>query len=514
MIFSSIQYLLFLPVVVFFYWRTTSSVRLWLVVLSSFFFYMSWLPIYGLLLLVMIAVNWQLALKIRDCFNEKKSDTEALLSFSSSSAQRRAKWLFGLGLAINFGALCYYKYTNFLLTNLWGLGNFVREHVLPASAPAAHVASLPAPILDIALPLGISFFVFEFVHYLFDVYKGNEPIRSFGEFAAFAAFFPSQIAGPIKRFQDFNFKLRHPESWSTDLACEGGALIAQGMFKKIALADPIGAAIAPAFAAGTVPGIDFWVASFGFAIQLYCDFSGYTDIGRGSALLLGIRLPINFNFPYLTRDLIDFWRRWHISLSTWLRDYVFIPLGGSRNGRLNAFRNTFITMVICGLWHGAQWNYVAFGILHGTAMGVNQVWRNILSKNSRLSNAAETVPGVALSVITFWLFWLSSLVVFRCNDLAHSSAMFASLVNVTAASAILEPIAKAGVFQIAFVYLLYWGLSELAQRGKLPKIFQSAQNQHGLLFNPAARFASWTAAVVLIAAARPTEAVPFVYFQF
>jgi alginate O-acetyltransferase complex protein AlgI len=511
MIFSSIQYLLFLPVVLLLYWRTRGSVRLWLVVLASLFFYMSWLPIYGLLLIAMTTVNWQLALKIHDCFNKEQAVAGEPFAFSSITTEKRAKLLFGLGLAINFGALCYYKYTNFLLTNLWGLGNFVREH---SAAAGSHPVLTSSPVLDIALPLGISFFVFEFVHYLFDVYKGSEPIKSFGEFAAFAAFFPSQIAGPIKRFQDFNFKLRHPETWSSDLACEGGALIAQGMFKKIALADPIGAAIAPAFVAGTVPGIDVFVASMGFAIQLYCDFSGYTDIGRGSALLLGIRLPINFNFPYLTRDLIDFWRRWHISLSTWLRDYVFIPLGGSRNGRLMAFRNTFITMVVCGLWHGAQWSYVLFGILHGLAMGANQVWRNVLSKNAGLSAFCESTPGVALSVLTFWCFWLSSLVVFRCPDLAHCSAMFASLLNWHAQSAILEPLARAGVFQIAAVYLLYWGSSELAQRGRLPKIVTVAQNQHGLLFNPGARFASWTAAVILIAAARPTEAVPFVYFQF
>ncbi len=524
MIFSSIQYLLFLPTVVFLYWRTRGSVRLWLVVLASLFFYMSWLPIYGILLIALTTVNWLLALRIHDCFEKNSDPTAASESaagkakpqFVSASARQKANILFGLGLLINLGALCYYKYTNFLIDNLWGLTNFVRAHML--SSGAAPLSTLIQPVANIALPLGISFFVFEFVHYLFDVYKGSEPIKSYGEFSAFAAFFPSQIAGPVKRYQDFNFRLRHPETWSSALAFEAGALIAQGLFKKVAIADPLGAVIAPCFAAGHVPGFDALFAPLCFAIQLYCDFSGYTDIGRGSALLLGIRLPENFTLPYLSKDLLDFWRRWHISLSTWLRDYLYIPLGGSKNGKVAALRNTFITMALCGLWHGAHWNYVLFGVIHGLGMVVNTTWRDLLKKMPDIAKATDNWVGTTISVLCFWAVYVCSLIVFRSPDMAHSGAMFASLMDWHAQSTLIEPLVKAGVFQIVAVYLAYWGCSALAVRNKLPKFLLVPQiqpeNPNGLLFNPAIRLASWTAAVFLIAAARPTEAVPFVYFQF
>jgi alginate O-acetyltransferase complex protein AlgI len=513
MIFSSIQYLLFLPIVVFLYWRTKGSVRLWLVVLSSLFFYMSWLPIYGLLLIALVTVNWILGLKIHDCFTRSGSTTSAdeLPVFKSDADKQRAKAYFGLGLLVNVGALCYYKYTNFLIDNIWSLTNLFREHVL--STPYVQMAPLSVPFANIALPLGISFFVFEFVHYLYDVFKGNAPIRSYGEFSAFAAFFPSQIAGPVKRYQDFNFRLRHPETWSSALAFEGGALIAQGLFKKVAIADPLGVAIVPTFAAGTVPGVDAVLAPFCFAIQLYCDFSGYTDIGRGSALLLGIRLPENFSLPYISKDLLDFWRRWHISLSTWLRDYVYIPLGGSKGGRWFGMRNTFITMAVCGLWHGAHWNYVLFGITHGAAMCVNRLWRDILKKHPVLAKATDNVVGTAVSVVLFWATYLFSLIIFRAPDLSHSGAMLSSLAN-GQQSALIEPLLRSGVFPITAVYLAFWGCTEFAARNKLPKFLVASENQHGLLFNPSIRFASWTAAVLLIAAARPSEAVPFVYFQF
>lgn len=514
MIFSSIQYLLFLPIVVFLYWRTKGSVRLWLVVLSSLFFYMSWFPIYGLLLIALVTANWVLGLKIRDCFEKSTTVTsaDALAVFKSEAGKKRAKIYFGLGLLLNIGALCYYKYTNFLIDNVWGVVNLVREHIL--STPAAPLAPLTIPFANIVLPLGISFFVFEFVHYLYDVFKGNEPIRSFGEFSAFAAFFPSQIAGPVKRYQDFNFRLRHPETWSSGLAFEGGALIAQGMFKKVAIADPLGAAIVPSFAAGTVPGIDAVLAAWCFAIQLYCDFSGYTDIGRGSALLLGIRLPVNFNLPYLTKDVVDFWRRWHISLSTWLRDYVYIPLGGSRNGRWLGLRNTFLTMVVCGLWHGAHWNYVLFGVMHGIAMCVNQLWRELLKNHPVVAKVTENAAGATIARALFWATYLSSLIIFRAPDLSHAGAMLASLADWQQSSNLIEPLVRSGVGPIATVYLMFWGITELASKGKLPRFLNASENKHGLLFNPSVRMASWTAAVLLIAAAKPTEAVPFVYFQF
>jgi alginate O-acetyltransferase complex protein AlgI len=438
------------------------------------------------------------------------------LSYFFSSSKNRAKQLFGLGLVVNFGALCYFKYTNFLLGNIWCLAEAIQGHLSWSSSVANQSQ---APVMSIILPLGISFFVFEFVHYLFDIYKGSTPIKSFGNFAAFAAFFPSQIAGPIKRYQDFNKRLENPEPWSSALAYEAIALIAQGLFKKVAIADPIGAAIAPSFALGQVPGLDAFLAALGFAIQLYCDFSGYTDIGRGSALLLGIRLPINFNLPYMTKDVLDYWRRWHISLSTWFRDYLYIPLGGSRNGNFQAMRNTFITMVVCGLWHGASWNYVLFGVMHGLGMGVNRTWRQFLGEHPNLAKSIDNWLGATVCRMSFWTFYLGSLIIFRCCDLSKAFAMFTSLTDWHAQSVLTERLLKAGVFQILLVYSAYWAATELAKNKRLPKFLVGASigalpQESNLLFTPSLRFASWTAAVLLIAAVCPTDAVPFVYFQF
>jgi alginate O-acetyltransferase complex protein AlgI len=497
MIFSSIQYLLFLPIVVFLYWRTKGSARVALVVAASYFFYMSWLPVYGLLLLALSSLTWLLGQGLAKAYKEDR--------------KTNAKVLLSLGLLLNLGCLCYYKYANFLILNALQGANWLRG-LFAAHQPAAW----DVPILNVVLPLGISFFVFEFVHYLADIYKGNKPIASFMEFSAFASFFPSQIAGPIKRYQDFQQQLLAPERWSSPLCFEALALIVQGLFKKVAIADPIGALVFPYFSSmQTLSAIDASMAAIGFVIQVYCDFSGYTDIGRGSALLLGIRLPENFNLPYLSVDLSEFWRRWHMSLSTWMRDYVYIPLGGSRGGVFFSSRNLFITMVVCGFWHGASWNYLIFGGLHGAGLIGNRIWKYILKRSAPLNAALDNSFGRNLGIFLTLLFIAATDTVFRAPDMPHAFNMFASLLNVSAPSTMLVAIAKSGIVQFFGMYFGFWLMLELITRhpNKLPWLRDSLQDAR-LKFSAPVRLASWTAALILMFAARPTEAVPFVYFQF
>jgi D-alanyl-lipoteichoic acid acyltransferase DltB (MBOAT superfamily) len=504
MIFSSIQYFLFLPIVVFLYWRTKGLTRLCLVVAASYFFYMSWLPIYGLFLLAMSLANWSLGILI--AWANKKHATRPL-----------AKPLLWIGLALNLGSLCYYKYTDFILQSLSQVFNFIATPLSHMTGMMPADLTIPdAPLLNLVLPLGISFFVFEFVHYLIDVYRGSQPIRSWLEFAAFAAFFPSQIAGPIKRFQDFVLKLRAPLPWSSALFDEAMSLFMQGLFKKVVLADTLGSITFFGFAANhTLSFGDAVICAVGFVVQVYCDFSGYTDMGRGSALLMGIRLPENFALPYLAPDLSEFWRRWHMSLSYWLRDYVYIPLGGSRVGRFTNWRNLMAVMVACGVWHGSAWHYVIFGILQGVGLIINREWKIFLSSFKSLEAAANTVFAKQIGVVVTMAFITVCFVIFRAPDIPHAFNILNGFTNFAGECTLFEPIQKCGAIQFVLIYMAFWIFTELVK--SKPALFNVIRDQAPnsvSVFKQPIRLASWTAALILMFAAKPIVAVPFVYFQF
>lgn len=504
MIFSSFQYLLFLPVAVFLYWRSRGHWRTLVVVLTSYFFYMSWMPVYGLLLFAITLFNWLLGLSLGQA--------------KASQNQIACKLLLLLGLFANVGALCYYKYANFALQNLTKLAR-TAGGALPQSDYQAWLTQCNLPFLEIILPLGISFFVFEFVHYLVDVYKGDKAATNFLDFAAFAAFFPSQIAGPIKRYQDFLVKLADPERLSRPVFYEGISLIMQGLFKKVALADNIATIIAAPYASSVpVSFVDGWLATIGFTIQIYCDFSGYTDMGRGSALLLGIRLPENFNLPLIAPNLTLFWRRWHISLSSWLRDYIYIPLGGSRGAKWLNYRNLFLTMAIGGLWHGASWHYVVWGVAHGLGLIAHRLWCALLDKTGinqaiSASKSITVVTTVVSALITF-VFVAVAFSIFRAPDTSHAIVILQSLINVRNQDfTMLVPLLKSGIVPVSFAYMTFWLLSDylLKHRTVIDPLIKS---DNLVQFKQPVRLASWIAACILMVASRPMETVPFLYFQF
>jgi len=509
MIFSSLTYLFFLPLVVFLYWRTKGSVRMWLLIIASYYFYMSWLPAYGLLLLAMTVINWLIG--------------EALFKVVSRPEGKKspaAKVLLALGLALNIGSLFYYKYTNFIIQTFAGTWNWLCEILTVVTPPALHMQPWDYPVFQILLPLAISFFVFEFVHYLVDIYKGDKPVSNFTHFMVFSSFFPSQIAGPIKRYQEFVDQLPKPEPLTSALAAEGIGLFVQGLFKKVAIADPVGSLIFPYYGQTTaLSGPDAWLASIGFVIQVYCDFSAYTDMGRGSALLMGIRLPENFDLPYLARDISDFWRRWHMSLSFWLRDYVFIALGGSKKDRWVTWRNLFATMIVCGFWHGVGWHYIIFGATQGLGMIVNREWRLLLRSSQwrlfakqmhfehRLNNSFFQV----LNLLITWVFIAFTFVVFRAPDMTRAFNIFEGMLSFRGECQLWEPIIKAGLIPITSVYLLAWLVTEYVKRHPEPfRFIRDPQLGYKYPF----KLATWTAAIILTIAARPLAAVPFLYFQF
>ncbi len=297
----------------------------------------------------------------------------AITYFVGRSANRTACVL---AIAVCLAALIFYKYIHFFTQQLL--------HGVFWQAAEKFDATL-VNVLPAAPPLAISFFTFEFVHYLYEVRRGHAPIKSFAEFAQFTFFFPSLVAGPIKRYEQFIPSLREGLSTirSSDVAV-GLLRVLVGFIKKSLVADNLTAYITQTdlhFAQLSIS--DRWLLLGAIALRIYMDFSGYTDMAIGLAQMLGIRLPLNFNWPYLAKNIQDFWQRWHISLSTWIRDYVYIPLGGNRLGPVRRIVNGLLAFALCGLWHGAAWNFVFWGLYHGVGLAVCSSYRKALGPVGR-----------------------------------------------------------------------------------------------------------------------------------
>lgn len=432
MLFNSVSYLIFFPCVFALYWLLPAGKpRQSILLLASYFFYMSWLPQYGLLLAGLTAANY-------------------ILGLALDRYRRQSKFIFSLGLLLNLGSLCYLKYANFVLQSIEDAASNM------SMVLGLQTQSISFPTLNIILPLAISFFAFEFIHYLFDIYRGDKPIKNPLEFALFASFFPSSIAGPIKRYQDFIEKLERKPVLNAALFNSGMALLLQGLFKKIALADNLAVVANQGFQSSVQIGaIEAWIAVLAFTFQIYFDFSGYTDMGRGSARLLGIELPRNFNLPYIASDLSDFWKRWHISLSTWLRDYLYIPLGGNRCSDNRKNINLLITMLLGGLWHGAAWHFVIWGALHGMGLIVSHGYASFTRGSAKLLAFHKSAIGKGLSIVLTFIFVVITWVFFRAATVPEAMNMLSSMVSVSQ-SALLTDTIKASVLPYSlFVYCIY-----------------------------------------------------------
>ena len=335
-------------IVVFAVFLALKKTRCWLpwLLIASYFFYGWWNPLYLLLIVYSTLLDY-VVVKLMD------------------GSRRKKFWLL-FSIANNLFLLGFFKYAHFVTDNI--------NDLLAGAGASWH---LPAP--DVLLPVGISFFTFQSMSYTIDFYRGEIPReRSFIRFAAFVSLFPQLVAGPIERAKELLPQLNQfPRIRRKDIT-DGLSLFVVGMFKKVALADYLAAYVDPIYA--TPDRFDapaLLLATFAFAWQIYFDFSGYTDMARGAARAMGFKLMVNFNNPYLATSLGDFWSRWHISLSTWFRDYVYLPLGGNRHGGWLTYRNLFLTMVVSGLWHGAAWTYIVWGALHAIAtMATRQAERS------------------------------------------------------------------------------------------------------------------------------------------
>ena len=321
--------------------------------------------------------------------------------------QGRRKAFVVTSLVTNLGMLAFFKYFNFFTENLVGFGTALGFEV-------------SAPVLSVALPVGISFYTFQTLSYTIDAYRGHiQAERSFLRMALYVAYFPQLVAGPILRPQHFLPALDRAWSIRADHLRSGVHLIAIGLFKKVLIADnvsPLADVILNA--PEGQPSIVIILGVALFAIQIYCDFSGYTDIARGVSRMFGVEIPLNFNFPYFSTSIIDFWRRWHISLSSWLRDYLYIPLGGSKvNSQSRLYFNLMATMVLGGLWHGASWNFVIWGAYQGGLLCINRLLRAALAKNAGATAFLESRFGTVLRWAVTLYFWLLGWLIFRVTNL-------------------------------------------------------------------------------------------------
>ncbi len=327
----------------------------------------------------------------------------------ATSAHVRRAWL-GLSLAANLGILAFFKYFNFFIGSV-------------ATLLEPLGVAQPDRALSIVLPVGISFFTFQTMSYTIDVYRRTlRPVSSLLDFALFVGFFPQLVAGPIVRAAKFLPQLRKAPSFARVDRRACLTLFLTGFIKKACIADTIAPQIDSVFATPAYyTTMSIWIAVLLYAIQIYCDFSGYTDMAIACAGLLGYRLGTNFDFPYLATNLGAFWRRWHMSLSSWLRDYLYIPLGGSRGSHFTTYRNVFLTMLLGGLWHGAAWTFVAWGAIHGGGMVIQRIW----TRHVRMpSNIGSQVLG---TVVTFYFVCLAW-IFFRAQSFGDAATLLRGFV--------------------------------------------------------------------------------------
>ena len=488
MLFNSIQFAIFLPIVFLLYWfvfdrligKSKWQLRLQnaFVVVASYVFYGWW--------------DWRFLLLI--AFTSFCSWGSGLL-IGKAKTKKAAKAWTALNIVLNLGILAMFKYYDF----------FVAEF-----AQLLHVSS-DGLLLKVILPVGISFYTFQALSYSIDVYRGKiEPTKDVLAFFAFISFFPQLVAGPIERATNLLPQFLKKREFNYDTAVDGMRQILWGLFKKIVVADNCAEYVNQVFSTYTEQsGSTLLLAAVFFTFQIYGDFSGYSDIAIGTAKLFGIKLMRNFNVPYFSRDIAEFWRRWHISLTTWFRDYVYIPLGGSRVSRAKVVRNTFVIFLVSGLWHGANWTFIVWGAYHALLFlpliltGKNRKYTNQVAEGRVLPTFKET----GQMLLTF-LLAVVGWIIFRAESIGQAWEYLYGICNLTLFTI---PVFKKLAFRI-IIYVCIMLIVEWLQRGK----------EHGLVMEKKGIFKNWYVRWVIYIAltllcfyiALSVGKSDFIYFQF
>ncbi len=396
MVFNSFNYILFFIAVLILYYISPHKVRWIILLISSCIFYMFWRAELIVLILFTSFINFFISKKI---FHSK--------------TEKGKKRLLILSLIINFGFLFIFKYMVFVNHSFMALYEFLGW-------------KYPIKDFDIILPMGISFYTFQAASYTIDIYKGNfRPIKSYLKFTLYITFFPQLVAGPIERADRLFIQFFERKKFDVNRLIDGIELMLIGYFKKVVIADRAAVVVDCVYNnINDFTGLAYIFAAFLFTIQIYCDFSGYTDIARGSAKCFGINLMVNFNRPYFALNIKDFWKRWHISLSSWFRDYVYIPLGGGRVSEPRKYFNLFVTFVLSGLWHGANWTFILWGVIHGLYRIIGDIKDKILSflKLDKFKFKPFQIVICFILVSFAWIF-------FRANTIGDAFLIISNLFN-------------------------------------------------------------------------------------
>ncbi len=402
MLFNSIEFLIFFPVVVLTYFLLPHKFRWFWLLSASVYFYMRFIPIYILVLFFLIAIDY----------------TAGLMISAAKTASRKKLFLI-MSLCANIGILSFFKYFNFFNLNIDKLATLIGWNY-------------PLVLLSFALPIGLSFHTFQSISYVIEVYKGNYKVeKNGGIYALYVMFFPQLVAGPIERPQNLLHQLHEKHDFDFQRVSNGLKLMLWGFFKKVVIADRLALLVNTIYANPTnYTGTPLILATVFFAFQIYCDFSGYSDIAIGSARVMGINLMYNFRRPYFSKSISEFWRRWHISLSTWFRDYFYIPLGGSRVSLLRVYFNLFVTFLVSGLWHGANWTFAVWGAFHGFYIMFGKAtykFRKKLADSYGLSKFPKlhTILQIIITFILADIAWIF----FRANTMSDAVYILTHLLS-------------------------------------------------------------------------------------
>lgn len=480
MLFNSISYLIFLPIVVCIYFILPQRFRWVLLLTASYLFYMCWKPEYIILIVLSTIIDYYCARKIGAAKTTKKRRLFLIIS-----------------LCTNLGLLFGFKYFNFMNNSMHHV--FTALH-LPYSIP----------YLNVLLPVGISFYTFQTLSYTIDVYRGQrQPESHFGIFAVYVSFFPQLVAGPIERSTHLMPQFRIKHSFNYQRVTNGIKLIAWGFFKKIVIADRLAIYVNEVYNhPDQYHGWAILLATYFFAFQIYCDFSGYSDIAIGSARIMGYSLMNNFNRPYFSRSISEFWSRWHVSLSTWFRDYLYIPLGGNRVAKNRWYANLFVVFLVSGLWHGANWTFVLWGAMHGSFLIFSHLTKNIrnhlwdflgFGSDSRIKNIVQIIATFHL-VLFSWIF-------FRANSLSEAFLLIRRLFIFEPFHVVLYPVITRSYLIISILAIVFMETIHIIQIRQSPISILSRQSSW-------VRWTAYYAFVLSILLFGTFDSQAFIYFQF
>lgn len=471
MVFNSIGFILFFPLTCIFYFLIPQKYRWIFLLLASYFFYMNWKPVYAVLILFSTVTTWLCGILIEK--EESKSIRKTVLIIS---------------LCINFGILFTFKYFNFINESIF---YFLEYLGLRWSIPN----------LDLLLPVGISFYTFQAVSYTIEIYQGTiKTERSLGIYALFVSFFPQLVAGPIERAQNLLPQFREKHTLNISNISSGFKQMLWGYFMKVVIADRVAIYVNSVYNnVDSHNGTTFIIATVFFAIQIYCDFAGYSNIAIGAARIMGFNLMENFNRPYFAKSISDFWSRWHISLSTWFRDYLYIPLGGNRVPLMRHLLNLFITFIVSGIWHGANWTFVVWGALHGFYL----VFEVLLKKYSEFSRGYSFIPRVSPYIVTL-TFVIFAWIFFRANTISNSF----HIVNQIFTNIDLPFIGEKTILLYALIGIMILAFKEIKDE-YFPTKFLFFRNK-----NMVVRYLSYSFIIILILLIGVFDGGQFIYFQF